>query len=72
MSYREDIAELILTAAAKEVPPLVAHITNFPELNQQDVEDTVKHLIDEQGLKATYNSDYNEICSITFIPQLHL
>ena len=71
MVYREDIAKMILAEAAKEVPPLVAHITNFPDLDQNDVEDTVKQLIQE-GLQASYNTDYKDICSIRFTPEVHL
>ena len=69
MAYREDIAQLILAEAEKELPPLVAHITNYPQFPQEDVVDTVKSLIEDQGLKATYNTDYKDICSITFTPK---
>lgn len=69
MVYREDIAKLILVEAQKEMPPLVAHIINFPHLNQEDVTDTVKQLIHEQTITATYNRDYKNICSIIFAPK---
>ena len=72
MVYREDIAKLILAEAEKEVKPLVAHITNFPHLNQKDVTDTVKQMIEDEGLKAKYHFDYKDICSITFTPTQRL
>lgn len=68
MAYRENIETLLLEEARKELPPLVSHTKNYPNLDQQDVMDTATTLIENNSLRASYHFHYKDLCTITFKP----
>ena len=72
MAYCEEIQDVLVSEAKKEVKPLVAHTKNYPDFNQQDVKDTATTLIDNQTIRASFHFHYKDLCTITFAPNRQL
>ena len=67
MAFCEDIEQLLIAEAQKELPPLVTHVKNYPNFLQQDVEDTAKTLIANKSIRASFHFHYKDLCTITFL-----
>lgn len=66
MTYHPAIGESILAEAKRTTPHFVAHVCNFPDFDQTDVEDTARQLIDEQLIQAHLDFHYDNLCTIVF------
>lgn len=68
MSFNPKIEQLIMEASERKQQPLVANIINFPDFDQEEVQDTAQKLISDGQIDATLHFHYNDLCTITFNP----
>lgn len=69
MSFNPQIETLILEASNRKAPHFVANVINFQQFSQTDVKDTAQKLIDNGRIQASLHYHYNNLCTITFLPQ---